>query len=295
MLGEVLTAIVTPFDAGRRRRARSFPVALPPPRRERVRRPRRDGHDRRGADAHRRRALRSLRGGAGRGRLDAHGDRRHGHVRHGHSMHLTTSGARDRRPRLPRRDAVLQQAAAARHRRPRRGDRGRDRPARRLLRHPEPGRRRRRAGDDLGAREDPERPRRQAGEAVARRRAPRRREGLDLYAGDDDLIFPFLEVGGIGGICVNTHVVGQQVKEMVTRFRAGDVDGGARDRRGAAPGDRAPPRADQPDPDQDRAEPAGPRRRRVPPAARRRDARRGSGRSATVSSGSACSTDCGRA
>ena len=27
-------------------------------------------------------------------------------------------------------------------------------------------------------------------------------EGLDLYAGDDDLIFPFLEVGGIGGICV---------------------------------------------------------------------------------------------
>ena len=50
-------------------------------------------------------------------------------------------------------------------------------------------------------------------------------EGLDLYAGDDDLIFPFLEVGGIGGICVHTHVVGPQVKEMVSRFRAGDVDG----------------------------------------------------------------------
>jgi 4-hydroxy-tetrahydrodipicolinate synthase len=39
--------------------------------------------------------------------------------------------------------------------------------------------------------------------------------GLDLYAGDDDLIFPFLEVGGSGGICVHTHVVGPQVKEMV--------------------------------------------------------------------------------
>jgi 4-hydroxy-tetrahydrodipicolinate synthase len=49
--------------------------------------------------------------------------------------------------------------------------------------------------------------------------------GLDLYAGDDDLVFPFLEVGGVGGICVHTHVVGPQVKELVRRFRAGDVDG----------------------------------------------------------------------
>jgi 4-hydroxy-tetrahydrodipicolinate synthase len=49
--------------------------------------------------------------------------------------------------------------------------------------------------------------------------------GLDLYAGDDDLVFPFLEVGGRGGVCVHTHVVGPQVKEMVTRFRAGDVEG----------------------------------------------------------------------
>ena len=48
--------------------------------------------------------------------------------------------------------------------------------------------------------------------------------GLDLYAGDDDLVFPFLEVGGLGGVCVHTHVVGPRVKDMVRIFRAGDVD-----------------------------------------------------------------------
>jgi 4-hydroxy-tetrahydrodipicolinate synthase len=48
---------------------------------------------------------------------------------------------------------------------------------------------------------------------------------LDLYAGDDDLVHPFLDVGGVGGICVHTHIVGPRVKEMITRFRAGDVDG----------------------------------------------------------------------
>jgi len=49
--------------------------------------------------------------------------------------------------------------------------------------------------------------------------------GLDLYAGDDDLVFPFLELGGIGGVCVHTHVVGPRVKEMVRRFHDGDVEG----------------------------------------------------------------------
>ncbi len=49
--------------------------------------------------------------------------------------------------------------------------------------------------------------------------------GLELYAGDDDLVFPFLELGGIGGVCVHTHVVGPRVKKMVRRFRDGDVEG----------------------------------------------------------------------
>ena len=52
--------------------------------------------------------------------------------------------------------------------------------------------------------------------------------GLDLYAGDDNLIFPFLELGGTGGVCVHTHVWGPQTKEMVRRYKAGDRDGARR-------------------------------------------------------------------
>src|SRR2546421_1890534 len=46
---------------------------------------------------------------------------------------------------------------------------------------------------------------------------------LDLYAGDDALVYPFLELGGVGGVCVHAHVVGPQVKEMISAFREGDA------------------------------------------------------------------------
>ena len=52
--------------------------------------------------------------------------------------------------------------------------------------------------------------------------------GIDLYAGDDNIVYPFLELGGKGGVCVHTHVVGPQVKEMVRRFRDGDAEGARR-------------------------------------------------------------------
>jgi 4-hydroxy-tetrahydrodipicolinate synthase len=52
--------------------------------------------------------------------------------------------------------------------------------------------------------------------------------GLDLYAGDDDLVLPFVELGGKGGVCVHTHIVGQQVKEMILLAREGDLEGARR-------------------------------------------------------------------
>jgi 4-hydroxy-tetrahydrodipicolinate synthase len=52
--------------------------------------------------------------------------------------------------------------------------------------------------------------------------------GLDLYAGDDNLVLPFVELGGKGGVCVHTHVVGPQVKELVRLVREGDLAGARR-------------------------------------------------------------------
>jgi 4-hydroxy-tetrahydrodipicolinate synthase len=49
--------------------------------------------------------------------------------------------------------------------------------------------------------------------------------GLTLYAGNDDLLLPFLELGGKGGVFVFTHIVGPQVKELIGRFNDGDRDG----------------------------------------------------------------------
>jgi 4-hydroxy-tetrahydrodipicolinate synthase len=48
---------------------------------------------------------------------------------------------------------------------------------------------------------------------------------LTLLAGNDELLLPFLQLGGKGGILVYTHLVGSRVKELVSRFEDGDVEG----------------------------------------------------------------------
>ena len=48
--------------------------------------------------------------------------------------------------------------------------------------------------------------------------------GLDLYAGDDNILQPFLELGGVGGVCVHTHIVGPHVAEQVRAALDGDMN-----------------------------------------------------------------------
>ena len=49
--------------------------------------------------------------------------------------------------------------------------------------------------------------------------------GLVLYAGNDDLLAPFLELGGAGGICVASHLVGSEMLRMCELAETGDFDG----------------------------------------------------------------------
>jgi 4-hydroxy-tetrahydrodipicolinate synthase len=48
--------------------------------------------------------------------------------------------------------------------------------------------------------------------------------GLQLYAGDDNLLRPFAEIGGAGGVTVTSHLFGEQMKEMYEAARAGDSE-----------------------------------------------------------------------
>src|SRR5438874_1457027 len=42
---------------------------------------------------------------------------------------------------------------------------------------------------------------------------------LELYAGDDNLLLRFLELGGIGVISVHAHIVGPQLKALIRAYR----------------------------------------------------------------------------
>ena len=48
--------------------------------------------------------------------------------------------------------------------------------------------------------------------------------GLALYAGDDNLLGPFAEIGGAGGVCVTSHLFGDQMKALHEAARSGDID-----------------------------------------------------------------------
>jgi len=48
---------------------------------------------------------------------------------------------------------------------------------------------------------------------------------LDLYSGDDNVTYAFLGLGGVGVVSVTAHVWGEQIKELIRRFKDGDVEG----------------------------------------------------------------------
>ncbi len=55
-------------------------------------------------------------------------------------------------------------------------------------------------------------------------------EGLALYAGNDDVLCDTLEMGGAGGICVASHLVGDEMRRMVDEpERRREIDAGLRD------------------------------------------------------------------
>ena len=47
---------------------------------------------------------------------------------------------------------------------------------------------------------------------------------LALLAGDDNLLRPFAEIGGAGGITVSSHLAGERMKEVYDAARAGDTE-----------------------------------------------------------------------
>jgi 4-hydroxy-tetrahydrodipicolinate synthase len=51
---------------------------------------------------------------------------------------------------------------------------------------------------------------------------------LALYAGSDHLVYTFLEVGGVGGVVVYGNLVPGRVKEMIRLYNEGDTDGARR-------------------------------------------------------------------
>lgn len=48
-------------------------------------------------------------------------------------------------------------------------------------------------------------------------------EGFVLYSGDDSLTLPMLALGGVGVVSVASHLIGNQIQEMIKAFKAGQT------------------------------------------------------------------------
>ena len=55
-------------------------------------------------------------------------------------------------------------------------------------------------------------------------------DGMDLLAGNDDMLAQTLDVGGTGGICVASHIVGPEMRRMIDEpDRRAELDAGLQD------------------------------------------------------------------
>ncbi|MBS4214398.1 4-hydroxy-tetrahydrodipicolinate synthase [Neobacillus rhizophilus] len=52
-------------------------------------------------------------------------------------------------------------------------------------------------------------------------------DDFSLYSGDDGMTLPVLSIGGVGVISVASHIIGNEMQDMVTRFKNGDLAGAA--------------------------------------------------------------------
>lgn len=60
-------------------------------------------------------------------------------------------------------------------------------------------------------------------------------ENFSLYSGDDGLTIPVLSIGGTGVISVASHVIGNEMQTMVEHFKSGNIQEAAKDHRRLLP------------------------------------------------------------
>ena len=60
-------------------------------------------------------------------------------------------------------------------------------------------------------------------------------EDFSLYSGDDGLTIPVLSIGGTGVISVASHVIGNEMQTMIGHFKSGNIQEAARDHRRLLP------------------------------------------------------------
>ncbi|WP_042357284.1 4-hydroxy-tetrahydrodipicolinate synthase [Bacillus rubiinfantis] len=58
---------------------------------------------------------------------------------------------------------------------------------------------------------------------------------FSLYSGDDGLTLPILSIGGVGVISVASHIIGNEMQAMINQFKSCDVQGAAQAHRSLLP------------------------------------------------------------